>query len=125
VSLDLLFFGVIALFVAHELDAVRLREWQLLFVLRHQPDRFAFAAFALLHIPIMVVFLWLAGHPSLQVRTWFQIVVDLFAVIHVGLHWYLRNRVQSGFQDRFSRNLICAVGIFGAIHLGLLLLNLQ
>jgi hypothetical protein len=115
--LDLLFSGVIALFVAHELDAVRLREWQLLFVLRHQPERFAFAAFVLLHVPIMVIFLWLAGHPSSQIRTWFQIVVDVFAMVHVGLHWHLRNREQSGFQEPFSRNLIFAVGVFGAIHL--------
>ncbi len=122
---EIVFYMLIGLFVAHELDAVRLREWQLLFVLRRQPDRRAYVIFVLLHLPIMVIFLWLAGHPSLLVRTWFQIVVDVFAVIHVGLHWHLRNREQSGFQDRFSRNLIFAVGFFGAIHLTLLVLNIR
>jgi cation transport ATPase len=122
---EIAFYTVIALFVAHELDAVRLREWQLLFILRRQPEHRAFAIFVLLHIPIMVIFLWLAAHPSLQVRTWFQIVVDVFAMVHVGLHWHLRNREQSGFRDRFSRNLIFAVGFFGAIHLVMLVFKLR
>jgi hypothetical protein len=120
VSSEIVFYVVLAFFVAHELDAVRLREWQLLFVLRHQPDHRAYAIFVLLHVPIMVMFLWLIGHPSIQVRRWFQIAVDVFALIHVGLHWHLRNRIQSGFQDRFSKNLVFAVGLFGLIHLALL-----
>jgi hypothetical protein len=122
VDLELVFFCVIALFVAHELDAVRLREWQLLFVLRHQPDRLAYLSFVLLHLPIMVIFLWLTGHPSVQVRHWFQFGLDLFVVVHLGLHWHLRDRVQAGFQDRFSRNLILGLGLTGAIH-GFLLLT--
>jgi hypothetical protein len=125
VNSEIVFYTVIALFVAHELDAVRLREWQLLFVLRHQPEHRAFAIFVLLHIPIMVVFLWLAGHPLLQVRTWFQIAVDVFAVVHLGLHWHLRNREQSGFQDRFSRNLIFVSGFAGTIHLAFLVLKIR
>jgi hypothetical protein len=122
---EIVFYIVIALFVAHELDAVRLREWQLLFVLRHQPDHRAFVTFVLAHVPILVLFLWLNGHPSVQVRGWFQGTVDAFALIHVGLHWHLRNREQSGFQEPFSRNLIFAVGFFGAIHLALLVLNVR
>jgi hypothetical protein len=122
---EIVFYIVIALFVAHELDAVRLREWQLLFVLRHQPDNRAYFNFVLLHLPIMVVFLWLSGHPSIQVRHWFQGFLDLFAVIHLGLHWHLRDRMQSGFQDQFSRNLIVGFGIFGVIHLALLLFSIR
>jgi hypothetical protein len=122
VDLELVFFCVIALFVAHELDAVRLREWQLLFVLRYQPDRLAYLSFVLLHLPIMVIFLWLTGHPSVQVRHWFQFGLDLFVVVHLGLHWHLRDREQAGFQDRFSRNLILGLGLTGAIH-GFLLLT--
>jgi hypothetical protein len=120
VGFDIIFFVVIALFVVHELDAVRLREWQLLFVLRNQPDNLAYTNFVLFHIPIMVLLLWLTGHPSAEVRQWFQLGLDSFAVVHLGLHWHLRDRVQAGFQDRFSRNLILGLGLTGAIH-GLLL----
>jgi NADH:ubiquinone oxidoreductase subunit 3 (subunit A) len=123
-SSEIIFYTVIALFVAHELDAVRLREWQLLFVLRHQPDHRAYIIFVLLHVPIMVIFLWLNNHPSVQVRQWFQGAVDAFALIHVGLHWHLRNREQSGFQDRFSRNLILVLGLTGAVHGFFLLVSL-
>lgn len=123
-SSEIIFYTVIALFVAHELDAVCLREWQLLFVLRHQPDHWAYVIFVLLHVPIMVIFLWLNNHPSVQVRQWFQGAVDAFALIHVGLHWHLRNRIQSGFQNQFSRNLILVLGLTGAVHGFFLLVSL-
>jgi hypothetical protein len=118
---EIIFFVVIAFLIAHELDAIRLREWQLLFVLRNQPDNLAYTNFVLLHIPIMVLLLWLTAHQSAEVRKWFQLSLDFFAVIHLGLHWRLRHRAQAGFYDPFSRILIFGFALAGAVHGSLLL----
>ena len=118
---EIVFYSLIGLFIAHELDAVRLREWQLLFVLRHQPDHLAYKNFVLLHVPILVLVLWLNAHPSVQVRLWFRGALDAFALIHLGLHWHLRDRVQAGFQDPFSRALIVAFGLIGIIDFSLMM----
>lgn len=48
---DLAFYMVLALFIAHELDAVRAHEWRLLPLLQSLPERAAYPAFVLMHVP--------------------------------------------------------------------------
>ena len=101
---DMLFFLNIAWIATHELDAIYRREWRIFqtFVPFYDrlDDDMAYRLFAALHIPLLAWILWAAQFEG------FQIGFDLFLLIHIGLHWLLRNHPQNEFNNRFSQFLI-------------------
>ena len=116
---DLVYYLGVALLVTHELDAVRHHEWRLFAFLRPLGDQTAYRVFILVHVPLFVLFLWMAAHPA----WWFTVFVDLFLVVHVGLHYLFRNHPLYEFRGRFSHGLIAGAGVMGALHLVLLALR--
>ena len=106
--------------LAHELDAVHKHEWRLLFVLRRMADEPARRAFVLLHVPLVALIIWLAAHPDEAVRWWTVLGLDLFAVVHAGLHWRLSGHPKYAFNTAHSRLFIYGAAVLALIHLALL-----
>ena len=123
VLLDPLFYLAFSTLLAHELDAVHKREWRLLFVLRTLPDEGARRAFVLLHVPVVAVLLWLAAFPSEAVRFWTVVSLDLFIIVHAGLHWRLSAHPLYEFRTAHSRLLIYGAAALVFVHLTLLWLT--
>ena len=120
---DGLFYTALALLFTHELDAVRGREWRLLFGLRRLDDQRGFELFTLLHVPLFALFLWLAAHPSPALRLGFQVSIDLFLIVHAGLHKRLDQHALYEFNNPLSATLIYGAGAVGLAHLMLLVLK--
>jgi hypothetical protein len=117
--LDLLFYLAFAGLLSHELDAVHKHEWRLLFVLRNMPDEQARDAFILIHVPALVLLLWLLNHSDIAVRTPAMLALDGFMVIHAGLHWRLSSNPKYEFNAPISRLLIFGTAVIALIHLAL------
>lgn len=112
-----LFFwiGFSALLV-HEMDAVRLREWRILPVLSRLNDQRGFAVFTLAHIPLYVLlFLGLSSEIAAGGKGNLMLGLDWFMVIHVGLHFLLRNLPRNEFKTVFSWLIIAGTGLAGGI----------
>ena len=109
--------GVALLFV-HELDAIKHHEWRLFAFLNPLGDENAYRVFTFLHLPLFLIFLWMTAYPRLN----FEIAVDIFLVVHVGLHFLFRNHPKYEFKGWFSHGIIAGAGIMGALHLLLLAL---
>lgn len=120
----LLWLGV-SLLLAHELDAVRAREWRLLFVLRRMPEERAREAFVLIHVPIVAALIWLLANPAPGLRLPSQIAFDLFLVVHAVLHRRLERHPLYDFHGRVSKGLIFGAAAVGALHLLLLVAGLR
>ena len=117
---DLLFFIAVSSLLMHEMDAIDKREWRLLFVLRKLPDEGALRWFIVLHLPLFVALLALvAAGPSATTR-WIEGGVDVFLIVHAGLHESISARGDRAFATSFSRWLIWLAAAFAAIHLGYL-----
>ncbi len=114
--MDTLFSLGFSLLLAHELDAMRGREWRLLPVLRSLPDTQGRDAFILVHVPLVAAIVWLAAHPSADVRFWFQAAADAFFVIHVALHRAFLRHPDYDFHGALSRSLILGAGAVGVLH---------
>lgn len=110
----------LALLVTHELDAVRAREWRVLPGLRSLPDARGRTAFILVHVPLFAVLFWFVAHPDAAVRVWAQAAVDLFLIVHVGLHRTFTSHPEYDFHGPVSRGLIIGAGLAGVAHLVLL-----
>ncbi len=119
---DFLFYLAFSGLITHELDAVHKHEWRLLFVLRGMADEPARRAFVLLHVPLFAVLLWLAAHPDPGVRYWTVLGLDVFMVVHAGLHWRLSGHPKYEFNTAHSRSIIYGTAAVAAAHLLVLLL---
>ena len=119
-ALDLLFYTGFALLLTHELDAIRRHEWRLFPFIYKLKDDTAYYLFTIAHIPLFVLLLWLMCHPSENVRYWFQVSLDLFFIVHLGLHKLFQSHKQYEFTGTFSKSIIFLMAIVGLVHLGFL-----
>ena len=118
---DFLFYLAFATLVAHELDAVHKHEWRLLFVLRTMPDDSARRAFVLIHIPLFATLFWLLAYPVESTQFWTMLSLDVFMMVHAGLHWRLSDHPRYEFHELYSRFIIHGTAALAAAHLFLLL----
>jgi uncharacterized protein len=118
--MDALYPCLLALFLAHELDAVACREWRLLYVLRGMPEAKARAWFIALHIPLVAALTWssASAHPAAEAV---RLGLALFAIVHAALHYRLRRAPAYEFHSPLSIGLIAGAAIVGAVYAALVL----
>jgi hypothetical protein len=107
----------LALLFTHELDAVARAEWRVLPLTSWLPDDAGFAAFVLLHVPLFAWLIGRIGHLDRAVRRYWQTVVSIFLVVHVGLHLLFSGHAHYEFHGAMSKLLIFGAGAFGALAL--------
>ena len=106
--------------LAHEMDAVRLKEWRMLLGLSGMDEEVGYRTFVLLHVPLYSLLLWgiLGGGEAGSVLI---VVLDVFFVVHLALHVFLRNLPENRFGSVFLWTLILGAGAFGGLDLMLIL----
>ncbi|MEN0041304.1 MAG: DUF6713 family protein [Pseudomonadota bacterium] len=111
------YFAMLALILTHELDAMTRREWRLLPVWRNLSDETGRTVFVAAHVPLFFVLLVFGIGDPLTNAAWY---LSAFAIIHVVMHWLLRNHPENRFNTVGSWVLIGGAGVFGALHILLL-----
>lgn len=110
----------LAFLIVHEMDAVHRREWTIFPFLSRLDDRMGYILFTIAHIPL--VFLVLAGLSNGAIfQPVVRVVVDIFCIAHIGLHWLFHQNPLNQFDNRFSRLIIFGCGLAGLIDLVLLI----
>ncbi len=118
--IDLIFYLGLSFLFAHELDAIKQHEWRIFPGLSNLEDNLSYQLFVALHIPLFVLILWLLCHPSEQIHFWFQLSIDGFLIIHLGLHHFFKSHDKYEFTQQFSKIIINLAALTGLIHLILL-----
>lgn len=104
--------------LVHEMDAVRCREWNILPGLNRLGEAPGYVAFVVLHVPLYALLLWgLFGEASRGLI----VGLDVFFVVHMFLHIFLRNLPENRFGSALSWVLILGAGLCGALDLLLML----
>lgn len=122
--LNALFWLNLSLLLVHEMDAIRRHEWRLFVFLRGLEDEKAHQIFTAVHIPLFLLLFWFVTASSSRTVFFFQIFIDLFLVVHKGLHFLFRNHPKNEFTNRFSKAIIDGMAVLGLIHL-IILVSLQ
>lgn len=112
---EIVFLLNLAWMMTHELDAIQQHEWRVLPLTRWMVDAWGYRIFVLAHIPLFV--LCMAFRDSIE----FQIALDAFFIIHIGLHWLFRNHPEYTFDNWLSQLLIVGVAPLAILHLVLIL----
>ena len=120
-SHSVFFLVGLAFLLTHEMDAVRLREWRLLPILSRLNDHMGFLVFTGLHVPLYVLLFVLAlGFAGPDTGTTMVMALDVFVMVHVGLHLLFLSHPRNEFRSLFSWCLIVAAGVAGGIDLALM-----
>jgi hypothetical protein len=104
--------------LAHEMDAVKQKEWTIFPGLSALNDRLGYYVFTAIHVPLYFLLFYGLLHHGLQpINTGLIKSLDIFFIIHVVLHiLYLKHR-NNLFRSAFSWSLIAGAGVCGLIDL--------
>ena len=116
-AVDLLFYFGFALLITHELDAIHRHEWRIFPFICKLKDDVGYYVFVILHIPLLTLLLCLLCYPSENVQYWFKLSMDIFFIMHLGLHLLLKTHIRYEFNNVFSRSIILLNALVGFIHL--------
>lgn len=112
--MDLLYYTMVGAFFTHELDAVKRHEWRVLPLTSFLSEKIGEQVFIWLHVPLFALLLWGGdGDPASATR----LVLSVFAIVHVGLHFLLRRHPAYEFNNISSWALILLTGALGAAYL--------
>jgi len=120
---DLIFYLGLSLLFTHELDAIKRHEWRIFPGLSNLKEATSYRVFVILHIPLFFLFLLNLCHPHESIRYWFQMCVDGFLIIHLGLHHIFKSNIKNEFTETFSKFIIRLMALTGLIHIILLLIH--
>jgi hypothetical protein len=111
---NLLFHLALTFILLHEMDAVRCKEWRIFPGLSLLNDFWGFRIFVLAHIPLFYFLFWQLVQPNNES---FIKGLDIFFIVHVGLHLLFLMRKKNKFKDGVSWIIISGAGMFGLLDL--------
>ncbi len=105
---------------AHELDAVKCREWRIHPFFSWMSDSAGYIAFVAAHVPLYVLLLWAIfgtqiGGANEAVVFW----LNVFMIVHVALNVGFLLHPKNEFRSAFSCILIIGAGVAGAVDLAI------
>ena len=109
----------LALFIAHELDAVARHEWRLLPGFAFFEDDAARDLFVLLHIPLLAFMFWAMTHRDAGLKSTGRMVLAALLAIHGGAHFLLSGHALYEFKGIVAHLTIYGAALAGAAYLAL------
>ena len=104
------FYMGLTFILMHEMDAIRCKEWRIFPGLSLLNDVWGYRIFMLAHIPLF--FFLFSGLSQLDSSRLIS-GLDIFFVIHVGLHLLFLLHKKNEFKDWISWTIILGAGGFG------------
>lgn len=105
----------IAFILMHEMDAIRCKEWRIFPGLSVLKDEAGYWVFMLIHIPLLYfLFSGLIGRSEIEDLRW---GLDIYFMIHMGLHLLFLMHPKNLFKDIISWGIIIGAAVCGLIDL--------
>lgn len=108
------FYCALALLLIHEMDAVRCREWTIFPGLSGLAEQRGRTIFVFAHVPLYLALLLLL---TSEYQNAFITSLNVFFLIHLGLHIGFLKHPKNLFTDQTSWTLIGGAAFFGLLDL--------
>ena len=112
----LIFFGLILLF-SHEMDAIRRKEWKMFIFLKDLNEETGYRVFTFLHLPLYILLFWGLFIANETTAYYFALGLNIFYIIHLGLHLSFINNKNNEFKGLFSWVLLIGLAITGLVYI--------
>ncbi|MFN3840736.1 MAG: DUF6713 family protein [Cyclobacteriaceae bacterium] len=112
---EIFFYLGLSAMLIHEMDAVRCKEWRIFPGLSLLNDNWGFRLFMIAHVPLFCLLFWglmAEGNPA-QLK----FGLDIFFIVHVGLHVLFLKHKKNEFKDLASWTIILSAGLFGLLDI--------
>ena len=109
------FYLGLSLILVHEMDAIRCKEWRIIPGLSLLKDETGKRIFILAHIPLY--FMLFLGLSNPETREGLIFGLNIFFIIHLGLHLLFLKHKKNEFNDWISWVIIVWVGLMGGLGL--------
>lgn len=109
------FYLGLSLLAMHEMDAIRCREWRIFPGLSLLSDKLGQIVFVFAHIPLFYFIFWQLTH-SRDIEA-FMHGLDVFMLVHLGLHVLFLKHKNNEFTDWMSWTIIIGAGVCGLLDL--------
>lgn len=111
----LFFYLGFSFILMHEMDAIRCKEWRIFPGISTLKEHSGFVVFMLAHIPLYLLLVWgliASGNTAGVIRG-----LDLFFIIHMGLHVVFLLHEKNEFKDFLSWFIILGAALFGLLDI--------
>lgn len=112
---ELFFYLGLSAIIIHEMDAIRCKEWRIFPGLSLLNDAWGFNLFMLAHVPLF--YFLFSGLMRNGDHTQLKFALDVFFMIHVGLHILFLQHKKNEFKDLVSWAIIISAGLFGLLDI--------
>jgi hypothetical protein len=112
---DIFFYLGLSAIIIHEMDAVRCKEWRIFPGLSLLDDNWGFKIFMIAHVPLFYFLFW--GLMGQSDNSQLKFGLDIFFIVHVGLHLLFLRHKKNEFKDSVSWTVILSAGLFGLIDI--------
>src|SRR5215216_972057 len=100
----LLFYFGLSFIAMHEMDAIRCKEWRIFPGLSLLDDNWGCKVFMFAHIPLFFLLFW--GLYGQGINKSLIFGLDIFFIVHVGLHILFLRHKRNEFKDWISWTII-------------------
>jgi hypothetical protein len=107
------FYLGLSLLTMHEMDAMRCREWRIFPGLSLLSDKLGQVVFVFAHIPSFYFIYWQLTHS--QDVEYFVKGLNIFMMVHLGLHMLFLKHKNNEFKDWISWTIIIGAGLCGLV----------
>jgi len=111
---SLFFFVALSLMLTHEMDAIKCREWRIFPLTSRLDDSRGYWVFTAVHVPLYLLLFWALFTPD-GLNHALMRGLDLFFVVHLGLHLLFLKHPKNEFKSAFSWILIVGAALAGAL----------
>lgn len=105
--LKILLWINVSLFILHEMDAVRTREWKMMILFNRLDDNTGDKIFILLHLPLYSIIFYFMEYYFKP----FLLSVSVLLIIHQFMHLLFRNHTENKMNEMFSKIVILLMTI--------------
>ncbi len=105
------FYLAVSCILLHEMDAIRCKEWRIFPLTFLLNDKVGYAVFLIAHLPLYYFILRSLEDASVQYG------LNVFFIIHLGLHILFLKHPKNEFKDVWSWIPIVGAAVFGGLAL--------
>lgn len=113
---DFFFYTALTFILTHEMDAIRCHEWRIFPLLSRLPDDTGYVVFTLAHVPLYLL-LFGALFRGGGLNEGVAIGLDIFFIVHAGLHLLFRRHPRNEFTSLLSWIIILGAAVMGLVDL--------
>lgn len=96
--IKILFWINISLFILHEMDAVKTREWKMMKFMNRMNDDYGHIVFTTLHFPLFIIIFFLTQYYFLLIVSSTAILFILHQIVHLLFRKHSENRMNNKFS---------------------------